>query len=78
MEERRKKCTEKAVKQLKACGQEIIKAADKMIGGYDFQYEEVRVIITINPENNAPTITVQQELFPDPALWLKQTDCTEV
>ena len=71
MEERRKKCAEKAVKQLKACGQEIIKAADKMIGGYDFQCEEVRIIIVINPEKEAPGITVQQELIPDPELWVR-------
>ena len=74
MNDRAKEYTQKAIQQLKACGQEIIKSADKMIGGYDFQCNEVSVIITINPEKKMPTIDVNQELIPDPDLWVNTTE----
>ena len=73
MKDKKMEYKQKAVQQLKECGEEIVKAADKMIGGYDFQCDEVRIAITICPDK-APVIDVNQELIPDPNLWMMKTE----
>ena len=67
----KEKYKKRAVRQLKACGQEIVKSAETMFGGYDFQLGEVRITITLS-DNKAPEINVHQELMPDPKLWMEE------
>lgn len=52
------------VVQLKAAAKTIYDNADKMIGGYKWQTDDLDITITIS-SSGAPRIVVRQELYPD-------------
>lgn len=54
----------KAIKELKSAAKTIYDNADKMIGGYKWQTNDLDITITIS-SSDAPRIVVRQELYPD-------------
>ena len=54
----------KTIKELKSAAKTIYDNADKMIGGYQAQADSVDIMIRISA-TEAPTITVDQTLYPD-------------
>ena len=60
----RDKDLEKLITQIKSCGQTIIDNADKIAGGYKWQAEGLDIFIRL-ASNEAPTIHVEHDFFPD-------------
>lgn len=54
----------KLILELKAAARTIYDNADKIIGGYKWQTDDLDITITIN-DSDAPRIVVRQELYPD-------------
>ena len=54
----------KLILELKAAARTIYDNADKIIGGYKWQTDDLDITITIN-DSDAPRIVVRQELYSD-------------